>query len=257
MPAMRLVKHIPNALTCCNLLSGAISILFISQGRYDLPLLLMGIGAAFDFLDGFAARLLKAYSPVGKELDSLADLISFGLVPALLLQQRYTGVVAAHQLPPVLGWFPLLLAAFSAVRLAKFNLDERQTENFIGLPTPAAALFVATGLYYSECIASVNGWMATLLGHPLFIPVLTLVLCYLLLCELPMFSLKVKSLRWKDNQIRYTFLVLIGLALMVWIVSQEPLAGWLPFVLATYLILNLIQALLLKLSKKKINNHEN
>ena len=80
---------------CCNLLSGAISILFISQGRYDLPLLLMGIGAAFDFLDGFAARLLKAYSPVGKELDSLADLISFGLVPALLLQQRYTAVVAA------------------------------------------------------------------------------------------------------------------------------------------------------------------
>lgn len=250
---MHLLKHIPNTLTCCNLIAGAVSIHFISQGRFDIPLLLMGIGAAFDFLDGFAARLLKAYSPVGKELDSLADLISFGLVPALLLQQRYSEVVTLHQLPQILGWFPLLLAAFSAVRLAKFNLDERQTENFIGLPTPAAALLTATGLYYSECIAPDQGWIVSLLDNPFTIPMLTLVLGWLLLSELPMFSLKIKSFQWKGNQMRYGFLVFCIVLLIVWLMFQYNLSGWLFLVFASYLAINLFHPLFKRITQTKNN----
>lgn len=248
-----MLKHLPNTLTCLNLLCGVISILYATQGRYDLCLLLMVISAVFDFLDGFAARLLKAYSAIGKELDSLADLVSFGVVPAILLQERFAQTVLLAQLPEYLGWFPLILAAFSALRLAKFNLDDRQTDNFIGLPTPAAALMIATGLYASAS-SGTNGLWNIWLNEPYTIPLVTLLVAYLLVSGQPMFSMKIKSLKWKDNQLRYTYLILVALSLPAWALIGLKFASWPFFVFTSYLVLNLIKNIYTVIVKNQLKS---
>ena len=135
---MSIRKHIPDTITSMNLLCGVMGVIFTLKGRPDIGFLLMIGGAVFDFFDGLAARLLKASSGIGKELDSLADMVSFGVLPSLMLFGLGGSSV------PVLKYLPLILAVFSALRLAKFNLDERQHEGFIGLPTPAAALIIGS-----------------------------------------------------------------------------------------------------------------
>ena len=142
-------KHIPNTITCCNLISGCIATLYASQANYSMALTFIIIGAVFDFFDGFAARLLHVSSPVGKELDSLADDITFGFAPATIvfsmLQTALANSACGAESCPIAMLLPyaaFIIAAFSALRLAKFNLDERQTTSFIGLPTPANALFL-------------------------------------------------------------------------------------------------------------------
>ena len=140
-----ITKNIPNSITCLNLLSGCFACLFAYKGEYDIVALCIGLSALFDFLDGMAARLLHAYSPMGKELDSLADLISFGLAPGfmamhfMLYDSVFHGINASYQIWCALS--ALLIPVFSALRLAKFNIDARQTTSFIGLPVPANALF--------------------------------------------------------------------------------------------------------------------
>ena len=151
-------KHIPNTITCCNLISGCIATYWAFQGDYELALLFIVIGAVFDFFDGMTARLLHVSSPIGKELDSLADDITFGFAPSAIIFNWLCGY-SFHELPaPVAFIMPFtafIMAAFSALRLAKFNLDERQAMGFIGLPTPANALF------WGSLIVGSGQWLAS------------------------------------------------------------------------------------------------
>ena len=137
-------KHIPNTITCCNLISGCIATYWAFQGEFDMALTFIVIGAVFDFFDGMSARLLHVSSPIGKELDSLADDVTFGVAPSAIIFAELAIIdypAYLEPLHPILPYLAFVMAAFSALRLAKFNLDERQSMGFIGLPTPANALF--------------------------------------------------------------------------------------------------------------------
>lgn len=180
---MRIVKHIPNSITSMNLLSGVIGVIFTLEGRIDIAFLLMLLSMAFDFCDGLAARLLKAESKIGLELDSLADVVSFGVLPSLMLFKT-----AGSQVCPTSAYLTLVLAAFSALRLAKFNLDERQHDGFIGLPTPSAAIICGSLTYYVQ--STPEGCLSQLCSTCWFLPLVAIVLSALLVCEIPMFSLK-------------------------------------------------------------------
>ncbi len=194
---MRIIKHIPNTITSMNLLCGALGVIFTFKGELNIAFYLMIASAVFDFFDGFAARLLKAFSPIGKDLDSLADMVSFGLLPAMMLHRRMVegGVTG------ILSYIPLIIVVFSALRLAKFNIDDRQTENFLGLPTPACAMWCGALIYAAD-----NGVMTSvdMLHNPFFIPVASVILAFLLVCEIPMLSIKFKK-GSQYNTIRLTF----------------------------------------------------
>lgn len=202
--ANSITKHIPNSITCCNLISGCIATFFAFSGNPEWALLWIIIGATFDFFDGMSARLLHVSSPIGKELDSLADDVTFGVAPATLVFFELSVMDYPSFLEPLrdfLPFFGFLIAAFSALRLAKFNLDERQAMGFIGLPTPANALFWASLIVgFSSSIES-SSWM-------LYVILLMICLsCWLLISEVPMFALKFKQWGWKGNEIKYTFLL--------------------------------------------------
>ncbi|MDD4921319.1 MAG: CDP-diacylglycerol--serine O-phosphatidyltransferase [Bacteroidales bacterium] len=193
-------KHIPNAITCLNLLSGCIAIVFAFQGTYLTAAWLIALAAVFDFLDGFAARLLKAYSPLGKELDSLADMVSFGVAPGMMIYGFISDSSFSTNNSEYLAYFAFLIPVFSALRLANFNLDERQATSFIGLPTPANALFWAFG------IAGSFDYILDTTFDPFIIVTVTIFFSWLLVSNLPMFSLKFKHYKWRGNRLRYYFL---------------------------------------------------
>ena len=199
-------KHIPNAITCCNLVCGCIATLYAFRGDYPAAFLFILLGAAADFLVGLAARLLGVSSPVGKELDSLADDITFGLAPSATA----FSLLAADTPVPGLPYAAFLMAAFSALRLAKFNLDERQALGFIGLPTPANALFWGSlSLLAGGGAAAGAAWLPwVLLG-------LVALSCWLLVCEVPMFALKFKHYGLRGNEVRYGFILFSAAALIV------------------------------------------
>ena len=197
-------KHIPNTITCCNLISGCIATYWAFNSEYELALLFIVIGAVFDFFDGMTARLLHVSSPIVKELDSLADDITFGFAPSAIIFSWLSGY-HFHELPsPIAFLMPFtafIMAAFSALRLAKFNLDERQSMGFIGLPTPANALFwgsliVGAGPFLASSPIYIYGTIAVML-----------LFSYLLIAELPMFALKFKTWGWKGNEVKYIFLL--------------------------------------------------
>lgn len=195
---------LPNLLTLCNLVSGSLAVVFTL--RYDglqMAFFMIVAAAVFDFLDGFAARLFHSYSALGVQLDSLADVVSFGLAPSAILLSMFESAGGVGEI----GYGVFLLAAFSALRLAKFNIDDRQHDRFIGLPTPAAALFVASAGYMFEA------QMFTI--HPAGVLAVAVVLAALLVSEIPMFALKFKHYAFKGNEIRYIFLALSLLALLV------------------------------------------
>ena len=175
---MKLIKNLPNAVTCCNLLAGAAAVMMAAEGHFRYALLLIIAGAVFDFLDGLTARALKVQSPIGKELDSLADCITFGLAPSVMLMQTIRLQTEASNY--AWGWWSavaLLMAAFSALRLAKFNTDERQTSSFIGLATPANALFWASLIAAFPSLPSLAQWI------PCAMIALMLLSCWLLNCR--------------------------------------------------------------------------
>lgn len=209
-------RHIPNILTLGNLVTGCAGII-CSFNYPDLaPIWFIGIACAFDFLDGFSARLLKVSSPMGKELDSLADVVSFGVYPAVIILHQLNKSGANS-----LSWCALSLAAFSALRLARFNIDQRQSDSFIGLPTPAMALFVA-GLV--EAI----GW-APANWHSSILLTITAALSLLMVAPLPLVALKFRNFAWNGNQVRY--LVVAGSAIVVTLLG---IAG-IPLAIAFYL----------------------
>ena len=185
---MKIVKHIPNTITSMNLLLGIMGVICTFEGNFKSAFILMLAAAVCDFCDGLAARLLGAYSNVGKELDSLADMVSFGLLPSLMLHRLMVTVNDGYCL---ISDIPLIIAILSAVRLAKFNVDERQTENFIGLATPACAMICGSFTYYvsNDPTSQLHSWAAT----SWFIPVCAVILSMLLVSEIPMFSMKFKK----------------------------------------------------------------
>lgn len=184
---MNIVRLIPNSITSMNLLCGLMGVIFTFKGELDMAFYLMLAGAVCDFCDGLAARALKAYSELGKQLDSLADMVSFGTLPALIMHKLMQGTYGES----VICYTPLLIAVFSALRLAKFNIDERQSENFIGLATPACAIICGSFACYivNEPASVMFEWART----AWFIPAISLILCALLVSEIPMFSMKFKK----------------------------------------------------------------
>lgn len=231
---MQIKKHIPNMVTCCNLLSGAVAVMMAAEGRFEWAFVCILVGALFDFFDGLTARALHVSSNIGKELDSLADCITFGLAPSVMLMQAIrleTGVSNYDW-----GWWSaiaLLMAAFSALRLAKFNVDERQTSSFIGLATPANAIFWASLIAAFPKLASYAAWL------PFVMLAMMLVSCWLLVSEVPFFSLKFKNLSWADNKERFIFLIGAAvLAVLVAVLGYVWAAG--AAVIVWYVIANLI-----------------
>lgn len=196
-------KHIPNAITCCNLLSGCISIVLMFNGYAVEAGAMIFIAAVFDFFDGFAARLLKAYSPLGAQLDSLSDVVSFGVAPSFIIYHYLSQQPTADSLSLELAGFNIIpfaaffLAIFAALRLAKFNIDERQTTSFIGLPTPAMGLFVASLPFTlnNEHLA----FMGNVVTNIYFLLAVIILFSFLMVSEIPFFSLKIKNLKFKEN----------------------------------------------------------
>ena len=217
-------RHLPNILTCINLLCGCLALTFIFQHQLVIGAYLVGIAAVADFFDGLLARALRVSSPIGKDLDSLADMVSFGVVPGAimyqLLQLPFQGQSRAKAYLPVISDTAFLLPClafiitiFSALRLAKFNNDTRQTTSFIGLPTPACTLVVASlPLILANDIFSLAG----IILNPWLLVGLTVVLSGLLVAELPLFAMKFKNFRWLGNRRRFIFMVL-ALALVGWL----------------------------------------
>jgi CDP-diacylglycerol--serine O-phosphatidyltransferase len=210
---MNIKKHIPNAITCCNLLCGCLAIVQSFEGNLVYAAYLVGLAAVFDFFDGFAARLLRVASPIGKDLDSLADMVTFGVVPGFVMYKMILNTVFfevnmnsnkswASDHISYLSYIAFLIPVFSAIRLAKFNNDVRQSDSFIGLPTPANAIFICSIpliMEYSKIDISFN---------PYTLIVISVVFSLLLVSEIPLFALKFRNFSWRGNRIRYSFLAL-------------------------------------------------
>ena len=212
-------KHIPNSITCLNLISGCIATYWAFQGDAQLALLFIVIGAVFDFFDGMVARLLHVSSPIGKELDSLSDDITFGFAPSAIVF-NFLVPLTTH-LSPVIPYLAFIMAAFSALRLAKFNLDERQALGFIGLPTPANALF------WGALLVGLGEEIATLPYAGYLILAGVLISSYLLVSEIPMFALKFKSWGWQGNEVKYIFLLTcIPLLLLLEVSGLAAIIAW-------------------------------
>ncbi|OKL42193.1 CDP-diacylglycerol--serine O-phosphatidyltransferase [Pontibacter flavimaris] len=227
-------KHIPNTITCLNLFSGCLALYFAFQGELVTTAYLVGLAAVFDFLDGMVARLMHAYSEIGKQLDSLADMVSFGVVPGtvmfMLLQRAEASVPGIPA--DILPFFGFLITIFSALRLAKFNIDTRQTDSFIGLPTPACTLFVAS----LPLILDTEGLLAfEIILNPVVLLSLTVILSFLLVAELPLFALKFKNFTWQDNAVRFIFL---GLAVIL--AAMLKFAA-IPLIILLYVLLSIIK----------------
>ena len=224
-------KHIPNSITCCNLISGCIATGFAFAGNIKVALLLIIIGAVFDFFDGMLARLLNVSSPIGKELDSLADVITFGLAPSTIIFSQLHVMSYPTFLEPLRDYLPyaaFIMAAFSALRLAKFNLDERQALGFIGLPTPANALF------WGSLLVGVGEKLET---HPWVLYVILagiLISSWLLVSEIPMFALKFKHWSFKGNEVKYLFLITCCPLVVIFGISSFAI------IIAWYVILSAI-----------------
>lgn len=222
---MNIKRHIPNALTSCNLLSGCIGIVAVFEGDLVLATYMIWLAAIFDFFDGFAARMLKVSSPIGGELDSLADLVTFGVLPSLMIFKML-------QLAGLEGWLPYLafvIAIFSALRLAKFNVDTRQTTSFIGLPTPANALFIGS----LPLIGEYSQLPLDFITEPWFLLGCAFILSFLLVAELPLFALKFKSFGWAENKVKYVFLI-ISLVLIIFFKFVA-----IPLIIVLYILLSM------------------
>ena len=240
---MKLLKHIPNTITSMNLLCGALGVVFTFKGDLNIAFYLMVAGAVCDFFDGFAARLLKAFSPIGKDLDSLADLITFGMLPAMILNRR----MIEGGMTGFLSYVPLIIVLFSALRLAKFNIDTRQSENFLGLPTPACAMWCGSLVFAAD-----NGVMTSvdMLHNPYFIPVVSVILALLLVSEIPMISIKVKK-GSEYNPARLRFVIICAVFAIAALVLKIHWSFIPLLVFTLYILYNLIRFVLrIKVCKK-------
>lgn len=236
---MKIKNYIPNTITSLNLFSGCLAIVMVFQGQLHIASMFIGIATILDFFDGFAARFLKAYSEIGKQLDSLADMVSFGLAPAFILYSFMNNALQLDGFYPGMSFanilllsLPFLVAVFSALRLAIFNIDTRQTTSFIGLPTPASAILIASLpiLLWLYNYPILNNWLANIY----FLIGLIVLQSYLLVSPIPMFSLKFSNFTWGSNKVRFIFL---GLSLLLLIFLQ---ALAIPLIIFLYVLISVL-----------------
>lgn len=230
-----------------NLLSGILSIYFGMKGEIQFSAALIFVAALFDFFDGFLARILNAKSDIGVQLDSLADMVSFGVAPAFVLFHTFfmpeVGMSHENYLPFIAFMVPL----FSALRLAKFNIDENQASSFIGMPTPAVALLLASfPIMILVCLAENKGLYYDLVTNPYVLAGIAVVSSLLMVSPLPMFAMKFTSVSWGENQTRYIFIVL-----SVFLIILLKLAA-IPLIIITYLLLSIVLAIGSKQKKTEI-----
>jgi len=233
-------KHIPNVITCFNLLSGCIGIVLafdssLAKDGYE-NLVYAGyailLAAIFDFFDGLAARLLHTHSDTGKELDSLADMVSFGLLPSIIIYHLFLEAPQLGMLSNYLNYSAFLIAIFSALRLAKFNIDVRQSENFIGLPTPANAMLIASLPFI---ITDANGFWSAYILNPFFLFIFSFGMGILLIMEIPLISLKFKNLDYKENMYRYILLLSAIILILIFKFAAVPIIVFL------YILISVVQ----------------
>lgn len=268
---MNIKKHIPNAITCGNLLCGCFGILACFSGHLDQAFYFIILAAVLDFFDGFAARMLKVSSPIGKDLDSLADMVTFGVLPGFIMYQMMLFVLTNYDpsyginyivndhysgpSQPYALFYPFLaflIPVFSALRLAKFNNDPRQTDGFIGVATPTNTLLIASLGYLQYTLhqpahqwVTGAGLIQELVTNLYALSGLTVLMSYLLVSEIPMFALKFKNFGWADNKIRYILLISAVVLLILFQLSATP------FIILLYLVLSVIDNILTK--KKTIH----
>ncbi|MCE6991634.1 CDP-diacylglycerol--serine O-phosphatidyltransferase [Dyadobacter sp. CY323] len=224
-------RNIPNAFTCGNLLCGCIGVVEAFHNNLLLSCVLIGVALIFDFFDGFLARILKVSSAIGKDLDSLADMVTFGVLPSIIVYQ-----LLMQSIPDLFGiwkaYAAMIIAIFSAIRLAKFNNDPRQSDSFIGVPTPANAMLIASlplivhtqGEFWKDIIINTNNLL-----------ILTVVMSYLLVMEMPLIALKFKNFGWRGNEARYILI----LATVTLLISLKILA--IPVILILYILLSVAE----------------
>ena len=221
-----ILRHLPNALTLSNLLCGCVGLVAVAEQNLSLAAYLIWAAAAFDFADGLAARALNAYSPIGGDLDSLADMVSFGALPGFIMFRMIEGNVASEWAP--LAYLGFSLAVFSALRLAIFNVGTRQTDQFIGLPVPASALLVSS-LPLGDLPA-----FRSLVQEPLVLIGIVAMLSYLMVAPLPLLAFKFKRKTWQGNEVKYSFLIA---ALLLFILLQVVA---IPIIIIAYLVLSAV-----------------
>ena len=244
---MKVKNYIPNLFTLGNLLCGTLAAIFAVKGDFTSTALLVALGVGFDFIDGFAARLLNVQGELGKQLDSLADMVTSGVAPGIVMMQLiinaidtdaigYFGMDKEGITGSFIPYIGLLLTLFAGYRLAKFNIDERQSDSFIGLPTPAMSLFVVS----LPLIANYDtqSFFVELILNRFFLITTTLFLGILMISELPLFSLKFKSYALKDNAVTYLFLMMSLILILVIKFAAIPLI--ILFYIFLSIVLNLI-----------------
>ncbi|MES2418956.1 MAG: CDP-diacylglycerol--serine O-phosphatidyltransferase [Bacteroidota bacterium] len=217
-------KHIPNAITCANLFSGCIGIVYAFKGDLQTAAYLVLLSGIFDFFDGMAARLLKVKSAIGKDLDSLADMVSFGFLPGVVMFQLLKVSDYNSEYLPYLGF---VITVFSALRLAKFNVDQRQTVDFIGLNTPMNTLFVVSLPFIAKDYPEI-------IGSSILLIAVTAITSFLLISEIRIFSMKLSSLSWAENKMKFIFLIL-G-AILIFFLKFVAV----PFILILYIGLSIL-----------------
>jgi CDP-diacylglycerol---serine O-phosphatidyltransferase len=234
-------RHIPNLITSLNLVSGFIAIIYAVNGNIVTASWLILAAMVFDFFDGFSSRLLNAYSDIGKELDSLADVVSFGVAPALIIFQLLAKSLGADAVmifnsgkikDALVLLVPVIMPVFGALRLAKFNVDETQTTSFKGLPIPASALAVISiviALHYSP-----SGILISFMNSAAAIIIFTVIISVLMVTRLPLLSLKTSHLRFRGNEGRYLMIVMVVATLSIFGISAAPL------VIPLYLLASLV-----------------
>jgi CDP-diacylglycerol--serine O-phosphatidyltransferase len=224
-------KHIPNALTCCNLLCGFLGITCCFEWSLGWAAYFILFAVIFDFFDGLVARALKVSSPIGKELDSLADMVSFGVLPALILYK-----LVQNQGAVIEAYAAVFMAIFSALRLAKFNLDTRQVDSFIGVPTPANALLIGS----LPLIANYHPEFSEAAKHLYLLYALMIVMPFLLVAELPLIALKFKSFDFANNKFKYILLICSVILLIAFKFAAIPL------IFSLYVLLSIFKNLVEK-----------
>lgn len=232
-------KQIPNTITLLNLVCGCLAIISTFHKTFELTAFLVVLAAVFDFFDGFAARLLHVHSDMGKQLDSLADMVTFGVVPGFVMYQLIiydigngTAYIGPNEPVWYLAYFALLIPVFSAYRLAKFNIDTRQSDSFIGVPTPANALFIC---FLPLLMIPEGNPIASILLKPYILIALCFIQSYLMIAELPLIALKFKQFGFKGNEWRY---ILITMAVILLIIIKVKA---IPLIIILYVALSLLQ----------------